>query len=170
VRAVRQRFYLAPCAKKRSQLCDRFLQSHQQKRINLLALKSRQKMLGLHYRRFAKGAIDLIRIYVRPQAKNRPFTTPVGKVGLSARTCLGLAMARFLLARWDRMHSGSNQGRAGRQMLPAALATASRGQSRARRHRRRAAAHRAPGQQSLIATPSIRRCSANESMRPRFSR
>ena len=29
-----------------------------------------------------KGAIDLIRIYVRPQAKNRPFTTPVGKVGL----------------------------------------------------------------------------------------
>ena len=55
-------------------------------------------------------------------------------------------------------------------MLPAALATTSRRQSRALRHRRRAAAHRAPGQPGLIATPSICRCSANASMRRRFSR
>jgi predicted ferric reductase len=30
-----------------------------------------------------KGAVDLIRIYVCPQVKNRPFTTQVGKVGLA---------------------------------------------------------------------------------------
>ena len=55
-------------------------------------------------------------------------------------------------------------------MLSAALATASRRQSRALRRRRRAAAHRAPGQLGLIATRSICTCSANASMRRRFSR
>src|ERR1700680_4122115 len=79
-------------------LCDCFRQRLNRNESSYSSPTRHKRCLVSTTDDFPKWPIDLTRISIPPQSKNRPFTTPVGKVGLIRARTRPLAVPAVELA------------------------------------------------------------------------